>query len=106
MIVSESFIQRFHSYYLNQDQLDKTALNGYLNFMPYSDFIFFVKTDTEILKSRLQLNFSEKKEKFYLNNFEKLEKKMNIVYDHVIKKKNVHLIFKEDTLKKIISQKF
>ena len=103
MIVSESFIQRIHSYFLSRDQLDVMAVKKYLNFMPDSDFIFYVKIDIKIIKERLKLNISSKKEKFYFEHIENLDKKMKIIHKEILVEREVNTISKIDSLKEIIT---
>lgn len=104
MILSESFVQRIHSYYLNLDQIDEIAVKQYLNLMPYSDYIFFVNSDIEIIKSRLNRKITNEKEKFYFENIENLNNKMNLIKKKLIKKE-VNVISNSNQLKKIITNK-
>ena len=103
MILSESFIQRIHSYFLSRDQLDVMAVKKYLNFMPDSDFIFYVKIDIEIIKERLRSNISGKKEKFYFEHIENLDKKMKIIHKEISVEREIDTISKIESLKEIIT---
>ena len=103
MIVSESFIQRIHSYFLSRDKLDVIAVKKYLNFIPYSDFIFYVKIDIEVIKERLKSNTSSKKEEFYFKNIENLSKKMKIIHEEISAQREINTISKIESLKEIIT---
>ena len=61
MIISEGFIQRVHSYYLSKDQINQELIKKYFEQMPISDYIFYINTDIEIIKKRLEPHLGQKK---------------------------------------------
>ena len=77
LIMSEGFIQRFQSYFLYKKDIDLVLLDQYLKLCPKSDIIFFVNTDFEIVKKRLENYIQLEKERFYLENLDNLQLKIN-----------------------------
>ena len=75
--MSEGFIQRFQSYFLYKKDIDLVLLDQYLKLCPKSDIIFFVNTDFEIVKKRLENYIQLEKERFYLENLDNLQLKIN-----------------------------
>ena len=77
LIMSEGFIQRFQSYFLYKKDVDLDLLEKYLKLCPKSDIIFFVNTDLKIIKKRLKNYNHLEKERFYLENLDNLQLKIN-----------------------------
>lgn len=103
LIISEGFIQRIHSYFINKKKLDADTVKRYLNHMPISDYIFYIKCDIELIKSRLEQKLEFKKEKFYYENITTLNNKMTEIYEIVQNIGKIYLVNDTSSLKKIIS---
>ena len=85
LIMSEGFIQRIHSYFIKDKNIDINVIKSYLKTCPLSDTIFFVNTDKKIVFNRMEKNKKKKKVIFYLENLNNLEKKILIIMNEVKK---------------------
>ena len=103
MIISEGFIQRVHSYYLGKDQINQEMIKKYFEQMPISDYIFYIKTDIEIIKKRLEPHLGQKKEEYYFKNIFQLSYKMNKIYKEVSINNKIYLVTKLEEIKKILN---
>ena len=99
--MSEGFIQRFHSYYLYEDELDLDLLKNYLNLRPKSDFIFFVDTSKDIIKDRLESFIKFEKNKFYFNNLNKLDIKFSKITNLIKHTNDFYVVKNEKNLSQV-----
>ena len=83
LIMSEGLIQRIHSYFIKDKNIDANMIKRYLKTCPLSDTIFFVNTDKKIILSRMEKNKKNKKAIFYLENLNNLEKKLLMIVNEV-----------------------
>lgn len=103
MIISEGFIQRFHSYFLGKNQIDQKMLKKYFQQMPISDYIFYINTDVEIIKKRLEPHLGQKKEEYYFKNVLQLSEKMNKIYKEISINNKIYIVSKLEEIKKILN---
>ena len=103
MIISEGFIQRVHSYYLSKDQINQELIKKYFEQMPISDYIFYINTDIEIIKKRLEPHLGQKKEEYYFKNIFQLSNKMHKIYKEASINNKIYLITKLEEIKKVLN---
>ena len=101
LLMSEGFIQRFHSYYLYEDELDLDLLKNYLNLRPKSDFIFFVDTSKDVIKDRLENFIKFEKNKFYFNNLNKLDIKFSKITNLIKHTNDFYVVKNEKNLSQV-----
>ena len=103
MIISEGFIQRVHSYYLSKDEINQELIKKYFEQMPISDYIFYINTDIEIIKKRLEPHLGQKKEEYYFKNILQLSNKMHKIYKELSINNKIYLITKLEEIKKVLN---
>lgn len=104
MIISEGFIQRLHSYYLNKNEIDINIIKKYFHYLPKSNYTFYIKSDINKIKTRLQQFYKFEKEKFYYQNIEILNKKMNQIYKQACITNEVYLVEGKNTFENIFNK--
>ena len=92
LIISEGFIQRIHSYFLEKNELEMNIIKRYFYYLPQSNYTFYVEGDIEIIKTRLEQKLDHEKERFYYHNIEFLNDKMLKIYDEASNKDNIYSI--------------
>lgn len=98
LIMSEGLIQRIHSYFIKDKNIDVNVMKSYLKTCPLSDTIFFVNTDKKIVFNRMEKNNREKKVIFYLKNLNSLEKKLLMIMNEVKNLDNFRILNNEQDL--------
>ena len=106
LVISEGLVQRIHSYFLNKKELDIEIIKKYIENIPVSDHVFFVKSEVQSIKKRLMHNNKFDKEKFYLDNLDNMNNKMKGIFKLAQAKMLIDIVNDKNSFIECLNRKF